>query len=410
MAINLHIKKSEFIPKFYPYMLDYSHRWVFMVGSAGSGKSYSIAQKLIIRCCREPIKILVCRRYGSTLRNTCFALFKEILTKWQLMPYVKIRETDFNIKFPNGAEIIMFGLDDENKLLSLQNVGTIWVEEAFEVEKNKIEQLNLRMRANVDNQQIILSWNPISKTSYLYDFSVVNPPDNSIYIHSTFRDNPFLNKEYVAALEELYIRNPAKARVFCDGEWGVDVSGLILTRYKVEEFDPMELAKTLEHRAGCDVGFTDPTAIVDTLYDKKNHIIYIFNEFYRRGCQPSEIAAAMKDMNLTKTKIYVDSADPMTIQYLRNQGLNATGSKKGKDSVKGGVMFLQDNLLIIHPRCKNTIESVENYSYIRSKQTGEWTDEIDHTHSHIPDSIRYAYSDIYTNKQLKTLDKAVLGL
>ena len=26
--------------------------------------------------------ITVCRKYGSTIRNTCFSLFKEILTKW----------------------------------------------------------------------------------------------------------------------------------------------------------------------------------------------------------------------------------------------------------------------------------------------------------------------------------------
>ena len=67
--------------------------------------------------------------------------------------------------------------------------------EAFEVEKNKVEQLNLRMRGAACNQQLILSWNPISKNSWLYDFSVVNPPENYVFIHSTYKDNIFLNKE-----------------------------------------------------------------------------------------------------------------------------------------------------------------------------------------------------------------------
>ena len=120
--INLKLKKSLFAPKFYPLLTDYSKRWEVYRGSAGSGKSYFITEKLIIRACREPIKILVCRRYGSTLRNTVFSLFKEILTKWQLLPYVKIRETDFNIKFGNGSEIIFMGLDEETKLLSLNNI------------------------------------------------------------------------------------------------------------------------------------------------------------------------------------------------------------------------------------------------------------------------------------------------
>jgi phage terminase large subunit len=88
----------------------------------------------------------VCRRNASTLRNTCFALFKEILEKWKLTPYVKIRESDFNIKFPNGSEIIFTGLDEETKLLSLTNIGTVFVEECYECSKDIVEQLNLRMR------------------------------------------------------------------------------------------------------------------------------------------------------------------------------------------------------------------------------------------------------------------------
>ena len=168
--INLNLKKAIFIPTFYPLLLDYSHRWEFYCGSAGSGKSYSICQKIIIRCCKEPIRVLVCRRYATTLRNSCFALFKEVLAKWKLTPYVKIKETDMSITFPNGSQIIMVGLDTEEKLLSLTNISTVWVEEAYEVEKEKVEQLNLRMRGQALNQQIILSWNPISKNSWLYDF------------------------------------------------------------------------------------------------------------------------------------------------------------------------------------------------------------------------------------------------
>ena len=49
------------------------------MGSAGSGKSYFITEKIIIRCCAEPIRVLVCRRYGTTIRQTVFELFKDVL-------------------------------------------------------------------------------------------------------------------------------------------------------------------------------------------------------------------------------------------------------------------------------------------------------------------------------------------
>lgn len=409
--IKLNLKKKLFVPKFYPLLLDYSHRWEVYKGSAGSAKSYFITQKLIIRACNEKIKILVCRRTGTTIRNTCFSLFKDIIAKWKLTPYVKIRETDFNIKFPNGSEIIFIGLDEETKLLSLNDIGAIFIEEAYEVPKNIVEQLNLRLRGKTNNQQIIMAFNPISKNHWLYDFCENNPPTSFIFTHSTYKDNPFLNAEYVHELEELYIRNPAKARVFCDGEWGVDAEGLVITNWKSEEFDPMALAAAgLEHRVGMDLGWIDKSAIIDSLYDRENRIIYVFNEFYKSGCQLSELVEAIEKMNLKKSKIYVDAAEPRSIQYFKNEGINAVACAKGKDSVKAGLMFLQDNLIIVHPSCQNFITELENFSYIKSKVTGEWTEDTTHEWSHAIDACRYGYSDIYTNTKLKTLSKSALNL
>ena len=410
MTITLNLKKSQFVPKFFPYLLDYSHRWEVYMGSAGSAKSYFITQKLIVRACKEPIKILVCRRYGSTIRNTCFSLFKEILSKWKLLPFVKIRETDFNIRFSNGSEIIFIGLDEETKLLSLNGIGTIFIEEAYEVPKPIVEQLNLRLRGRTENQQIIMAFNPISANHWLKEFCD-NPPSSFMFVHSTYKDNPFLNAEYIQQLEELYVRNPAKARVFCDGEWGVDAEGLVITNWSKEEFDAMELAAAgLEHRAGIDLGWVDKTAIIDSLYDAANKTIYVFNEFYKSGCQLSDIAFALGEMNLKKTKVFVDSAEPSSIQFFRNEGFNTVPCSKGKDSVKAGLMFLQDCRIIVHPKCHNFITELENFSYIKSKQTGEWTEETTHEWSHAIDACRYAYSDIYTNRKLKTLDKKLLGI
>lgn len=397
MNIQLNLNKRLFTPKAYPYIFDYSHRWEFWYGGAASSKSYSITQKLIIRACREKITIAVCRRYGSTLRNSCFSLFKEILAKWKLTSYVKIKETDMSIEFPNGSKIIHLGLDDEQKLLSINNIGCFWIEEAFEVQREIVEQINLRMRAKNENQQIIMSWNPISRNSWIFDFVEVNPPKDSIKLHFTFKDNPFISQEYIDAMEEMRVRNPAKARIYYYGEYGVNPEGLVLTNWHEQDFNPMELAAAgLEHRAGIDLGWIDKTAIIDSLYDRENRIIYVFNEFYKSGCQLSEIADAIGEMNLKKTKIYVDSSEPRSIQFLKNEGINAVGCAKGKDSVKAGLMFLQDNLIIVHPSCRNFIMELENFSYIKSKQTGEWTEDTTHEYSHAIDACRYAYSDIYT--------------
>lgn len=408
--INLQLNKSLFVPKFYPLLFDYSHRWELYMGSAGSAKSYFITQKLIIRGLNEKIKILVCRRYGTTLRNSCFALFKEILTKWKIINLCNVNNSNMIITLPNGSEIIFLGLDDETKLLSISGITCVFVEEVFEVPKDIVEQLNLRLRGGTKNKQILMAWNPININSWLYSFTK-NLPEDAIYIHSTFRDNPFLDAQYIKQLESLYKTNPAKARVFCDGEWGVNPEGLVLTNWTKQEFDPMELAQTLEHRAGMDLGWVDKSAIIDSLYDRENKTIYVFNEFYKSGCQLSELATKIKEMNLQKCKIRVDAAEPRSIQYFKNEGINATPCSKGNDSVKAGLMFLQDNKIIVHPKCKSLITELENFSYIKSKITGEWTDDTTHEFSHAIDALRYAYSDIYAApRTAKTISKNALGL
>ncbi len=72
-------------------------------------------------------------------------------------------------------------------------------------------------------------------------------------------------------------------------------------------------------------------------------------------------------MNLIKSRVYVDAAEPRSIDYFRKQGINAVACLKGKDSVKAGLMFMQDNLIIVHPSCINFISELENFSYIKSK-------------------------------------------
>ena len=411
MEVNLKLSKKLFEPKFYPYLFDYSHRWEFYMGSAGSGKSYFITQKLIIRACQEPIRILVCRRYGTTIRQTVFSLFKEVLTRWKLLPLVKINESDFRIRFPNGSEIIFTGLDEETKLLSLNDIGTIFVEEAYEVPLSIVEQLNLRMRGRTKNQQIIMAWNPISKESWLYDFSIAQPPENSIFLHSTYKDNPFLSKEYIASLEELYTRNPSKARIYCDGEWGIIDEGLVFKNWKVKEFDYSNFSNIgYERRAGSDLGYIDPTTIVDTWFDNAGHRIYVTSCFYRSGCQLDTVAVEMEKMIGKRTKCYMDCAEPRSIDFFKQRGFNTRPCLKGQNSVAARITFLQNHEIIVHPNCQDLIRELENFSYIKDKRTEKYTENTTHEYSHAIDALGYAYSDIYTNNKLKTLDKSVLGL
>ena len=412
--INLNFKKGIFNDVYFPLLLDYSKRYEVYYGGAGSGKSVFIAQKLLIKAINKKRRILIIRKVGTTLKDSVFPLVIDMLKKWKIYEYCKINLSTYTITLPNESVLLFRGLDDSEKIKSITDITDIWCEEATELNLDEFTQLDLRLRALVDDSQIWCSFNPVSKENWVYkkwfDKDAIYDKENTMILKTTYKDNKFLPDSYINALEEKIDSNPQYYKVYALGEFAT-LEGLVLTNWRKEEFDAMELAALgLEHRVGMDLGWIDKSAIIDTLYDRDNKTIYVFNEFYKSGCQLSELASAIGDMNLKKTKIYVDSSEPRSIQYFKNEGINAEGCSKGKDSVKAGLMFLQDHLIVVHPKCVNFITELENFSYIKSKQTGEWTEDTTHEWSHAIDACRYAYSDIYTNKKMKTLNKAVLGL
>lgn len=411
--INLKLNKSIFNDVYFPYLTDYSHRYEVYYGGAGSGKSVFVAQKILVKAVRSKRKILVLRKWAAHLEASVFDLFVSLLQQWQIYDYCKITRSPYKIVLPNGSMFLFRGLDDSEKIKSITDITDIWVEEATDISLDEYTQLDLRLRAMAGELQIFVSFNPIAKGNWVYkkwfDPKAIYPVTQTFILKTTYKDNKFLPKDYCDALEEKINSNPNYYKVYVLGEFAA-TEGLVITNWKKQDFDFMQLAQSLEHRAGMDLGWTDPSAIIDTLYDKQNRTIYVFNEFYRSGCQLSELAKAITDMGLKKSKVYVDAAEPRSIQYFRNNGINATAAKKGPDSVKAGIMFLQDNTIIVHPKCKSFIEELENFSYIKSKLTGEWTDDTTHEWSHAIDACRYAYSDIYTQTQIKTLSKSALGL
>ena len=410
MQLNIHAR--TFSAKFLPLLNDYSHRWEIYKGSAGSGKSHFITQKIIIKALREKRRVMICRRYGTTMRNSVFKLFKDVIESFKITHLTRIKESDMSITLPNGSEIIFVGLDNEEKLLSIAGITDIFIEEVYEVPKEIVDQLNLRMRGKAPNQQIYMAFNPISAKHWLYDFCEGSTrPESSIYSQSTFRDNPFLPDEYVKALEDMYRTNPNKARVFCDGNWGADVEGLVYKNHVLSDFDINELIKQgLEVRVGIDWGFVDPTTVVVSLFDKPKKEIYIIGEFYKRGATLEEIKDGIIQLGISKQKMYCDGAEPDKVDYLRRNGFNAVSAKKGAGSVKAGISFLQDMKIVCHESCVNVAAELENYVYLKDKKTGQYIeDSYDHDFSHTMDALRYSYSDLYSAARL-TSAKLMLGI
>jgi phage terminase large subunit len=260
--------------------MDYSKRYECYYGGAGSGKSVFIGQKLVAKACKYVRKVLVIRKYGTTLNDSVFQLIRDQLKKWHLIEHCKINFSTYTITLPNGSMFLFKGLDDSEKIKSITDITDIWVEEATEITEDDFTQLDLRLRALADDLQLICSFNPVSKANWVYkkwfdpktivDFAV------TMILKTTYKDNRFLPASYIKALEEKMYSNPVYYKVYALGEFAV-AEGLVITNWTKEDFNYMELAQTLDHRTGMDLGFTDPSAVIDSLYDKDNKTIYIFN-------------------------------------------------------------------------------------------------------------------------------------
>ena len=418
MQINLQISKKIFSPHFYPYLFDYSHRWNIFMGGAGSGKSHFVIQKLIIKAYQSKRKVCMCRRYGTTINNSIWDLTKQMLRQLKLLDQCSVNKSERSITLPNGSMIIMLGLDDEEKLLSINGVTDFFIEEIFEVPQEIVDQIDLRLRAKAPYLQIYGCFNPISPHHWLHGFCEGDKqPADLFYDRSNYKDNPFLPQSYVDSLESLKTRNPNKYRIFAEGNWGTDLDGLVFKHINFInshdiDVNAMLKDKSWQVRCGMDIGELDPTAIAVSLFNERTQALYLIKEFYQRGATLDEMYEAIINLGIQKQKIYVDSASPQVISYLKSKGINAQPCIKGAGSVEARISYLQNlDIYVLVDSCPNAQIEFENFVYLKDKKTNVYTNKTDHTYSHLCcDALGYSICDIYSSNRVKIFDKSSLRL
>lgn len=408
MIYELEIDDDIFNRSFVKYLEDYDHRFEVYYGGAGSGKSFFIAQKLLLKALKEKRKILVMRKVGATLKDSVWQLILDTLIEWQLYEECTINKSVFTIELPNDSMFLFKGMDDSEKIKSITGITDIWAEEATEFTEEDIEQLNLRLRAQEGNLQMLFSFNPVSKANWVYrrwfEQGAVITPDTVIH-QSTYKDNEFLPAEYVATIEKMERTNPTYYRIYALGEFA-SLDKLVYNNWRVEAFEPPTDGELI---VGLDFGFTnDPTAIVASIV--KGDEIYIFKEYASTGKTNPQIAQIIADMGFAKSVIIADSAEPKSIAEIRKCGImRIRESNKGKDSIIHGIQRLQEYDLIVHPSCENVIMELENYSWIKDRATGEYTNKPVDMFNHSLDALRYSLQALDTHK-FTTMSKSVLGL
>lgn len=307
------------------------------------------------------------------------------------------------------------------RIKSIANIDDIWVEECTEINDFDFDQLCLRLRSKKPYNQIFCSFNPVSKSNWVFkrwfnqnDSSVRTDLANTMVLKTTYKDNKFLPKDYIDNLLEMGKTNPVYYRIYALGEFAT-LDKLVYTNWEELTFDYMEVLKEKKYRKaifGTDFGYTnDPTTLVCSVIDDVDKIIWIYKEHFERGMTNEDIYNMYVENRVAGERIVCDSSEPKSIEELKRLGCKRiVGALKGRDSIINGIQLIQQYKVYVHPDCKNIIEEFKNYTWIKDKQSNEYINKPIDKYNHGLDGFRYSVMDHIGSQgvKIKLLDRKLL--
>lgn len=374
----------EQINNAYKPSLDYNGRYLVLYGGAGSGKSYFAAQKILYRFIFESNhKILLVRKIARTIRNSQFALLKSIITDSGIGEEFRIKNSDLTIesRFNNNV-IITAGVDDREKLKSINGITSVWIEEATELDKKDFLQIDLRLRNKTPNyKQILLTFNPVDANHWLNTTAL----NDAKVVKTTYTDNPFLDADYLKMIDDLKEQDRDYYDIYGLGNWGT-LKNIIYKPFEITKSYPAEPDETIY---GVDFGYNNPTALIKVMI--KDSVYYTEELIYETRLTNSELTERMKRLIKNRSDcIYCDSSEPGRMQELRKAGFNVFPASK---SVRDGIDFIKSVKIFSRNENANMNREALSYSY-RTDRSGNVMDEPVKFGDHCMDALRYA---VYTH-------------
>lgn len=386
-------------------------------GSRGSKKSKTTALNFIYRLMMyDWANLLVVRRFSNTNKQSTYTDLRWATNRLGVKHLFKFNDSLPEITYkPTGQKILFRGLDDPLKITSITVENGIlcwaWFEETYQIETfDKFSTVVESIRGSVDDpeffKQITITFNPWSERHWLKPtfFDEDTKLNNTFSYTTTYRVNEWLDEVDIARYEDLYRTNPRRARIVCDGDWGV-AEGLVFENFEVKEFDWVKKLKEKQVVAhGSDFGFThDPTTLISTVVDLKNKELWIYDEHYEKGMLTDDIYQMYVDKGYKDALIVADSAEKRLIAEIKRKGIpNIKPSIKGQGSIMQGVQFIQGFKIYVHPSCVNTIEELNTYTFEQDKE-GNWLNKPIDANNHLLDALRYSLERFHLpHKEKKT--------
>ena len=351
------------------------------IGGTRSGKTYAILQYLIVEAIKTPQTVTIVRKTIPSLKRTVMKDFKDILSDIGVWNENRMNITD-RIYQLQDSTIQFISTDDAEKLRGIKS-DILFIDEASEIDEESYFQLSIRTTG-----KIILAYNPtVSPYHWLRQMN-----DCERFV-TTYKDNPYLPKEMVQAIEDLQTKNPKYWAIYGKGEFAANDKAI----YQFETIDEYEGEFV---GFGLDWGYSqDPTAVVAVYKNGDN--LYLEEILYEKGLVLKDIGDRLNALDITKQEeIWCDSSEPRSIEELYRMGFNAKAVKKGPDSIKFGISVLQNHKIYVQKKSQNLINEMYAYQYATDKY-GYITDTPEGGMDHLLDAARYVAMMKLTQKAQK---------
>ena len=400
-------------------------------GGSRSGKTALIAEYLVRRALQYPysrqLAARKCRAHAKT-SLWCDTL-KKYLVRFIPPEFYTLSESELSIRFKNGSEILVAGLDDaerSEKVLGNEFI-TVFLNEATQFSWETVQMAATRLAQKAWDAKgrqavpkLILDCNPRGPRHWLHAVGVrqIDPEsgkelnDKANWARlpwSAFDNRDNLPKEYLeglAALPEIM-----KKRML-DGIW-CDNAGAVYQEFSEEKHvvAPFPIPDDWRRLRAIDFGYTNPFVCLWGAVDPDGRL-YIYREWYKNATRTAEHARMIRELSGTERYVItVADHDAAERAELESLGIRTTAAEK---NVISGIQRVKCRLaqagdgrprLYFFDNLKNILSEMYDYRWAPEGSSNAKEEPLK-LNDHAMDALRYMIAALdgkQAQKQLKAV-------
>lgn len=355
-------------------MMNSNNRFILSVGSSRSSKTYSVYQYVLLYCAQNQNAgkwISMIRKSFPSLKRSLLREFIDFLTEYGLYSEKKHNKSSQVIEV-YGNYVEFFSLDNFEKVKGSKR-DIAYLNEITEIDYEPAQQVFLRT-----SEKVIMDMNPSDTFHWVWDMRTRQDVD---YIHSTYKDNSFLDQSIIDQIESYKDVDENYWRIYGLGLPGISQT-TIYSHWKTYNQKDLEGLDIINVCYGLDIGFNHKTSLVKLT--ETSDSLYFEEIIYASGLTTGDLLTEIEKLNL-RDHVFCDSARPDIIEDLKRKRILAKGAEK---AVKEGILYLKSKKLFIEENSQNLIDEIKHY---RWKSAGELIlDEPVKVNDDGVDAMRYA--------------------